>query len=143
MIAQDEGSVERSREELQRAYLLLGYGDIEEALEACKRAQQLAPGHPMPTLIEGTVRIAAGDLRAALALLKRATQRWPQEPLGHIYLAEANLLMGRRDAGNRSLTQARELDEGGQHVQLIAELEAIFGALEPSELPPPLKIGPG
>jgi predicted Zn-dependent protease len=143
MTAHSEATVDQAREELQRAYLLLDYGDIEQALAACGRAQQLAPTHPMPTLIEGTVRIAAGDLRGALALLKRATQRWPQEPLGHVYLAEANLLLGRRDAGQRALAQARTLDEDGQHAQLITALETLFGDLDPAQLPPPLKIAQG
>jgi predicted Zn-dependent protease len=129
-----------AKQELQRAYLLLGYGDTAAALLACERARRAAPSHPMPTLLEGSIQIAAGDLRGALATLKRATQRWPAEPLGHLYLAEANLLLGRRDAGLKALAQASALDSALEHRQLISELDTIFQSLDPQQLPPPVKI---
>jgi predicted Zn-dependent protease len=129
-----------AKQELQRAYLLLSYGDTAAALLACERARRHAPSHPMPTLLEGSIQIAAGDLRGALATLKRATQRWPAEPLGHIYLAESNLLLGRRDAGLKALVHASALDNTQEHRQLISELDALFQSVEPQQLPPPVKI---
>lgn len=128
-----------AKQELQRAYLLIGYGDVEAARAACARARTHAPDHPMPVLLDGSILIAAGQLRDALAQLKRATQRWPDEPLGHIYLAEANLLLGRRDAGLRCLATAQSLGADA-HADLIQSLQALFSELDPSTLPAPLLV---
>jgi predicted Zn-dependent protease len=129
----------QAQQELQRAYLLLSYADTEAARAACARARAHAPDHPMPVLLDGSILIAAGQLRDALALLRRATQRWPNEPLAHIYLAEANLLLGRRDAGLKCLATAQALDAQA-HATLIESLRELFSNLDPATLPAPLLI---
>ena len=137
-----EAAIEVARAELQRAYLLLGWGNVEEALEACGRARELAPEHPLPPTIEATVLIAAGRLPEALRLLRRTCREHRDAVLPQVHFAEANLLMGRLERGFRELERAEALCEesGGEHAGLVALLRQSWEGLAPEQVPAPVVI---
>jgi tetratricopeptide (TPR) repeat protein len=132
--------LEAARVELRRAWLQLGYVDIEGARASCARAKALAPAHPLPPSLEGAIELAAGNLKQALAILRAVTRRWPDAPCGHIYYTEACLLMGRFKQAERALKKADEVDIQGQWVEQREDLRALLENLDASSLPAPLEL---
>ena len=132
--------LDAARLELRRAWLQLGYADIEGARGSCERAKALAPEHPLPHAIEGAIEQAAGNLKQALALLRKVTRRWPDAPCGHIYYAETCLLMGRVRQGARALDRAREVDHDNHWLEQREDLCALLENLDAAIIPPPLEL---
>lgn len=132
-----------ARSRLQRAYLMLSFGDVEGARRACAQAAEAEPEHPLPAALAGAVELAAGQLPAALRALRRVTRRWPDAPCGHLYFAEACLLMGRERAGLVALERAEACDARGVWASQIEATRALWSGLEPDQIPSPLRIGKG
>jgi len=136
----DEEAWAAARRDLQRAYLLVSYGDIEPAIEACRRADRRIEGaHHLPKTLEGNFQVARGEVRAALGTLRGVARAHPEASLPRIHFAEACLLAGRARQGERALERARELDDG-EHAEMIAGLEAAWDDLDPDDVPPPVEI---
>jgi len=132
--------LEAARCELRRAWLQLGYADIEGARASCARAKSLEPDHPLPPSIEGAIELAAGNLRQALAKLRAVTKRWPDAPCGHVYYTEACLLMGRFKQAQRALDKADEADTQEQWTEQRQDLRELLENLDASALPAPLEL---
>ena len=136
----DGAGWEAARRDLQRAYLLVSFGHVDPAIEACRRADRRIDGdHHLPKTLAGNFQIAAGELRAALRTLREVTRAHPQAALPQAHFAEACLLAGRQRQGERALATARELDDG-EHTELIDRLEAAWRGIAPDEVPPPVEI---
>jgi len=131
---------EQSRRELRRAYLLVGFGNIDEAIEICRKVdERLESAHHLPGTMEGEFLVAKGDLRGALGRLREVTRSFPDEPLPRLHFAEACYLDGRTEQGSRALERARELDDG-EHAEFAASLEETWCGVEPEEIPPPVRV---
>ncbi len=130
-----------ARLELQRAYLLLSWGELDQAREACERAQDIYPDHPLAPSIAASIDIAAGKLPDALRALRRVTKKWPKAPVGHLYFAETCFLMGRGRQGWKALEKAEQLDEDGVWAEQLTAMRQTWEALEDEEnLPDPIEI---
>lgn len=112
--------------ELKRAYLMVEQGDLEQALERCALARQLAPQQPLPQILEANILSAKGAHKEALALLRQVTKRWPDEALGHIHFAEVCFMMGRTSQAQRSLEQARAKALKPDEVALLETLSSFW-----------------
>lgn len=110
--------------ELKRAYLLLDYEAFDEALEACARARDRAPGHPLPATLEGAIHGALGNFSTSIRILRRVTRAHPEFALAHVHLAESLLISGKVGPGRRALKEARECDDDAEHAEFIELLEA-------------------
>lgn len=129
-----------ARRELKRAYLLVSVGEIEPAIEKCRRADRRIDGaHHLPETLAGSFQIARGEMREAIATLREVTRAHPEAALPRAHFAEACFFAGRTRQGERALEKARELDDG-DHAELIAELETIWKGVDPDEIPPPVDI---
>ncbi len=129
-----------ARGELRRAYLAVGFGRFDEALEACERARELIDGeHHLPATIRGSVLAAKGDLRGAIGALREVTRRFPEATLPRLHFAEACYLAGRERQADRALEAARRLGVD-EHAEFLDALEATWSDVEPSEVPPPVQI---
>lgn len=126
--------------ELRRAYLMIEWGRLADALEACSAASQREPDSPLPDTMAGSFLCAYGHHSEALKRLRKASRQAPDFALPHIYFAEASFLMGRPKVAQRSLARAKELDEEGEFDVLIDHLEALFADCD--ELPQPLVVDP-
>jgi Flp pilus assembly protein TadD len=131
---------EEARDELRRAYLLVSFGMVDEAIEVCRRADGLIDGgHHLPRTMEGSFLIARGDVTEALKLLRRVTRGNPQAVLPRVHFAEACYSAGRTRQGERALSKARQLDNG-EHERMIEKLKETWGELEAAEIPPPVEL---
>lgn len=136
----DEEAWEGARRDLRRAYLLVNFGHLEPAIEACRRADRRIDGnHPLPKTLEGNFQVARGEIRKALGTLRSVTRAHPEAALPRIHFAEACLLAGRERQATRAMEKARELDDG-EHGELLASLEAAWEGIAPDETPPPVEI---
>ncbi|MFW5965900.1 MAG: tetratricopeptide repeat protein [Persicimonas sp.] len=135
-----EESEQQARDELRRAYLLVGFGKFDEAIEACERASKLAPDHHLPVTLEGSFLLASGRMQEALAKLRAATRSHPDRALPWIYFAEACFLSGRHRQGGRALDTARQTAQSDEHRRLIDQLDELWQQVEPEEVPPPLEV---
>lgn len=132
---------DEARDELRRAYLLVSFGNYDEAIEACHRADDLVDGsHHLPKTLEGNFLVSRGDVRAAIKTLRKVTKSFPDETLPQIHFAEACYFGGRKRQGDRALKKAKDLDDG-EYREMIDELEAAWEDVEPDEIPPPLEVG--
>lgn len=86
---------ERGKSELQRAYLLMGFGRFEEALQVCDEVATYLEESALPGAIRGAILIAAGRPQEAMKELSRHCRAHPTSLLSEIYLAEACFLAGR------------------------------------------------
>lgn len=122
-------ALDTCRHHLRRAYLLTSWGKLDDALDACDRADDATgpDGHPMPGALRGSILVAAGRLGPALRELRRVTRRWSDFALGHVYFAEACLLDGRTRQGRLALDRARSADDG-THADFIDALERVLDA---------------
>lgn len=135
-----EGTIEEVRRELKRAYLLVSWGNFDEAIEVCRRADQLAePAHHLPRTMIGNFLVAKGEVGEALKVLRQVTREFPEEALPQIHFSEACYLAGRKRQGDRAFSKACDLDDG-EYAELLDELEASWGEVDPGDLPPPLEV---
>ncbi len=115
--------------ELKRAYLLVEYGEIDDALKACDAAAQLAASVSTPTVLKGAILTGIGRHKEALALLRQATRRWPDAPLTHLHFAEACYFAGRERQARQALDEAQRADSDGEHATLIDALRTLWDGL--------------
>ncbi len=131
---------ERARQELRRGYMLVSFGQFDDAIEACRRADTLVDGaHHLPRMIEGNVLVARGDLREAIGVLREVTREFPQAALPKMHFAEACYLAGRKRQGDRALDEAWELDDG-EHAEFLEALQTTWRDIDADEIPPPIEI---
>ncbi len=116
----------QANQELQRAYLLLDYGEWDRAMAACERAGVLAPDHWLPETLKGAILAAKGDLQLATRVLKRAADRHPNRAYPRLQLAESLLLSGSLIQGRRHLKKAGEAEDIGEFESLFALLNNVF-----------------
>ena len=108
-----EGTIEEVRRELKRAYLLVSWGNFDEAIEVCRGADQLAePAHHLPRTMIGNFLVAKGEVGEALKVLRQVTREFPEEALPQIHFSEACYLAGRKRQGDRAFSKACDLDDG-------------------------------
>lgn len=133
--------LEAAQSELKRAYLLLGWGNYEEAIEICEEVDASLDGkHHLPETMRGSFLLAQGKVREALKVLRGVTKRFSDEALPQIYFAEACYLAGRQKQGDRALRKAKKLDGDGEHAELLENLEETWEDVDPADVPPPLKV---
>ena len=115
--------------ELKRAYLLVEYGEIDDALQACDAAAQLAASVSTPTVLKGAILTGIGRHKEALALLRQATRRWP-DALCEAPPAWMDAMMKGRIGPHMLAT--RSLSFGGRWLgpRSIRPLEEVFGQLD-------------
>jgi tetratricopeptide (TPR) repeat protein len=102
------------------------------------QAIQLDPQFAAAYLERGMQRINHGDPQAALDDLVRANSLSPASPLVYLYLAEAEMALGRYDQALESAKKANELDITllpaylvlGQAYSATGQLEKAVGALQ-------------
>ncbi len=120
-----------AQQHLQRAYLLLDYGELDEALAACERAADVAPDHPMPHALAGSFLTSFGRPRDALKPLRRALRLAPDNPFALLTFAETNLALGRTAAANRALSKVAPNDDCT--AAWLESLETLADTLEGAE----------
>jgi predicted Zn-dependent protease len=126
MTPKNQDDLAHAQLELKRAYLMLEAGDHDAATACCERAVALAPDHPTPTLMRGSILCAMGQARAALGVLRSARKRWPDEALTHVHFAEACLFAGRGSRAASALADARACPNADEHAELISSMEAFW-----------------
>jgi predicted Zn-dependent protease len=106
--------------------MLMGWGDLEAALDACDAARTRLRDdpHPLPATLRGAILVAAGHLERALAELRVVTRQFSEYSLAHLYFAEACLLSGRADQASRALDAARNCDDG-RHAAFLNRLHEL------------------
>ena len=144
MTQQDDDREVDVREALSRAYLLVGWGHIDPAIEICEQVDaQLDGTHPLPQTLAGGFLVAAGRIEEGLRRLGTTVQRFPDAPMPQLQFAEACFLAGRRRQAERSMQQAGRLLDNGSDAcrQWFVGLEDVWL----SEVPPTvdsLPVGP-
>jgi predicted Zn-dependent protease len=127
-----------ARDQLQRAYLCLGFGQYQEAIDACEAAAELAPGHPLPPTLKGSFEMAVGRVGEALGTLRAVTRRHREEPLATLYFAEACFLAGRRQQAERALAGAAQMPMSEDLRAFMDELRRTWTSVQHDVVPPPL-----
>ncbi|RDV38395.1 hypothetical protein DV096_06135 [Bradymonadaceae bacterium TMQ3] len=139
--ATPEDARHRAHQELQRAYLLITYGHCTEALEACERAAELLPDHPLPLTLKGGILIASGQLPLAIRTLQQVKRTHRDDILASIYMAEACFLAGRHRRAWRVLDEIDpEALAQSPHAELALALRETWSQIPPDELPKPLQV---
>lgn len=131
----------QAREELQRAYLFVTYGHLNEAMDACERAATHLPDEPLPHTLKGAILTASGQLPQAMRTLQQVLRAHRGDILASLYLAEACFLAGRHRRAWRLL---EELDAEAlalsPHGELAIALRETWSQIAPEELPKPLVV---
>lgn len=136
---QREDAVEQAKIELKRAYVQLGFGQFDEALQSCSAAGDVLDDHYLPQTLRGAILSASGRHKEALKTLKDLRLRHPERALPHLYFAEACLLSGRRQQGERALDAATQCEKSSQERQMLEHLRQLWSQVDPDVVPPPLK----
>ena len=101
-----------AKTELRRAYLMIEWGRLDDALAACDRAKELLPSpHPMPDALAGSFLSAFGHHTDALKRFRRALRLDPDHIFSNIAFAETCLFLGRDRQARRALERV-ERSEG-------------------------------
>jgi predicted Zn-dependent protease len=116
MTGQHEVRHEDARETLSRAYLLVGWGQIDAAVDLCERVDaELGGAHPLPQTLAGGFLVGAGRMSEGLKRLGATVRRFPRAPLPGIQFAEACFLAGRQRQAERAMDRVRPLlDEASE-----------------------------
>jgi predicted Zn-dependent protease len=130
---------EAAQLELKRAYVQLGFGQFDEALDSCERAGELLGDHYLPDTLRGAVLSARGRHKEAVAVLKKVTRRHEGRALPHLYFAEACFLSGREQQARRALDAAEACERTQQETQMLAQLRELWDDLDADVVPPPLE----
>ncbi|RAL20565.1 hypothetical protein DL240_16135 [Lujinxingia litoralis] len=134
-------NISQAHQELQRAYLLVGFGHLTEAIAACERAECLMPEEALPGTLKGAILTASGQLPAAMRQLQKVLRVHRDDLLATLYLAEACFLAGRHRRAWRLLDglDPHVLNES-PHGPLAAALRETWEQIPPDELPKPLEV---
>jgi tetratricopeptide (TPR) repeat protein len=116
---------EANRVEEANKWLELGYGfaelgDLEDALEALTKAQNLDPIALEPLLIRGHVLLAMGRAEEAMAAFQKVEEQQKDHPTAQRGMAEAALLIGDLMLAETRAKRAVELaadDPEAHHIQ--------------------------
>lgn len=92
-----------------RGYALLRLGRLEEARTALDASLERESGHPLSTVLMGSLLRVRGDPEGAVRLLERAARQGPSNPAIQAELANSLAALG-------------EYDEAGQALQLAAQM---------------------
>lgn len=99
MEKREEEKIRSGQKELKRAFVLTSYGQFEEAIRACERAEEILGEDPLPGAIRGSILSASGRPKAAIRELMSVCRRHRDAILPALYLAEACFLAGRGRRG--------------------------------------------
>jgi predicted Zn-dependent protease len=109
---QERGRQDDVRETLSRAYLLVGWGQVDAAVALCEQVDaDLGGEHPLPQTLAGGFLVGAGRINEGLKRLGATVRRFPRAPLPGIQFAEACFLAGRRRQAERAMDRVRPLLE--------------------------------
>jgi predicted Zn-dependent protease len=125
-----------AKTELKRAYLMIEWGRLDDALAACEDAAKAAPGHPLPYALAGSFLSAFGRHGDALKQLRKALRVAPDDPFANLCFAETSLMLGRTGPARRALDRLRNgdaLDAGGfsKWADGLAQLESELAEMTP------------
>ncbi len=120
---------------LKLAYIKLGDGEHEAAMEACRQAEKRPGAAPLARALQGAVLSARGDTKEAMSYLMKWHRRHPDAIGIRIYLAEACWLEGRKRRAHRLLDESEGLEEEGWG-QMADSLRETWGMLEDLENSP-------
>jgi TolB-like protein/tRNA A-37 threonylcarbamoyl transferase component Bud32/Tfp pilus assembly protein PilF len=108
-------------------YLVFVEGRFEEGIAHARRAVELDPLAPLPTVQLGTALLGAGRYAEAVAPLKRAAEVAPVMFLPHIHLGLLYNHLGRTDEAIASLEAAVAVS--GRHPLTLAALAVCYQSL--------------
>ncbi|HWH44501.1 MAG TPA: O-antigen ligase family protein [Thermoleophilaceae bacterium] len=109
---------ERADDASNRALALLARGDVEEAAEQARRAEDINPLSPRPLFVQAAIEHRAGRLTAAGDTLERAVRRYPSQPEVWLRLATFQLrILDRPDQALHTLRGALYLDPRSRAAQ--------------------------
>lgn len=138
---QQSSAIDTARAKLQRAYVLVSFGYLEEAIEVCAEVDAELPDHPMASTLQGAFLIASGQTQAALKHLGRVMRRHPQSTLTRLYFCEACLLSGRVARGLKELERLDDAHLDTEDLRSFARsLKEVFEGIDPATLPDPLVV---
>jgi predicted Zn-dependent protease len=141
MYEQTNQAIEEARRELRRAYLLVSFGDFDQALHICRDLTEKLPEHPLPAAMEGAFLTASGKPQSALKLLSRVIRRFPESALARLYFCEACLLSGRLPRGLKELEKLDpNLLDTPELKEFAASLKDTFDGLDPAAIPAPVIV---
>ena len=99
------------------AYIAAALGRGEEAVVMIRQALENDPVSPTIRTLQGYMRYLAGQLTEAVALGRNAVERDPEFGLGHWYLAQELIAVGRPDRAITELTAAAWLKKDSMNVR--------------------------
>lgn len=109
-----------AKEYVQLAYMCLDRGHVEQAYDACQKANALlGPQDPTALVLHCGMQIGQGDFTQAMLKLKTLSKKFPTHPELHIYLAEALFFMKRGRQAKRALDKAMALDLNTEQRALV------------------------
>lgn len=104
--------------------------DLEEALDAIKQAEELAPGHPKVVLETGLYELAHGDRAGAVQSLTNLAQNCSDSSI-LIQTGDALMSLKERESGALAFSRAAAIDPGNAVAQArLGEVSARLGDLE-------------
>lgn len=107
--AQGNEEAASTQQLLKKAYVLLGDGHFQEALNYCERAAGAGEDEHLAHTLRGAILTASGRPLEAMRALIRLHRGRPQEVLTALYLAEACFFAGRHRRGWKVL---EKIDDG-------------------------------
>ena len=133
------------RQLLQRAYVLMSFGFIEEALDACDEAARRAeePDDEVTAhSVKGAMLSASGRPKEAMRELIGLRRKYGEAILPALYLAEACFLAGRSRRAYKILDGLDQEQLGrSPYVEFAAQLRTTWESLgELDGLPDPLTV---
>jgi predicted Zn-dependent protease len=117
----------------------MGFGQFDEALESCARAERLLGEHYLPATLRAAVLSARGQHAEAIRALKRIRDNHPEQALPHLYFAEACFFSGRTRQAERALACADDCEKSQDEEAFLERLRAVWEQVEPADVPPPLE----
>ena len=93
----DDGGVQRTGTDIDRAMALFREGRAGDAEALCRAVLERVPGHARASQLLGLIRFNAGDVETAIVLLERAVAAKPDDAVAEFNLAAALAAIGRLD----------------------------------------------
>lgn len=119
-------------QDLAGAYLGRGAETADPAYHelterALVRAEDLAPGNPETTVLQGSLALARHEFADALGLAVAATDAAPDDPDALVVLVDAQVELGRYEEADATLTRLLDLRPGLAALSRLSYLQQLSG----------------
>lgn len=119
---------------MEAGFVYLGMGRFKEARSIFEGVAVLTPDSEIPVVAQGNVEFCDGHLEKAVKKYEQALKIDPESAFAKVYLGEALLFMGKKDAARELLQDVAKHDKGGSGEFAKALMDVVKTGFDPSTL---------